>query len=1296
MHRRRKSGRRVGASSGKLAWRQLESLESRCFLTRPVAVPDFYEVLEDTQLTISRADGVLANDRDADGDELTALVETDAVGEWQLNPDGSFTYTPPPDFHGRELAGYKASDGTESSFEGLVQINVLPVNDLPESNSDRYLTLVDEALRVPADNGVLANDTDADGDTIRAQLLTSTSHGQIELMPDGSFLYSPDSNFEGQDTFTYSAADAEGNGNTVTVTIDVVAQPVVINEFMAANGSTLETRTREDANARFRGDTMTSDWIELANLHSQPIDLSGMHLTDDVNDPTKWAFPAGTSIPANGFLVVFASGENLLDPELDENGFLHTNFQLKSDGEYLALTTPNGTPLFEANYPRQVTDVSYGVAASDIVGGFAYFIDPSPGSANSAPKSGFVEDTQFSVDRGFFAEPFQLEITSSTANSTIWYTLDGSVPTDTNGFTYSAPITIARTTSVRAMAMHEDLVPTNVDTQTYFFLDDVVEQSDTPPDAFPATWGRTFTDWGMDQDPADLAAIAGDESLTVQQAHNVIKDSLLALPTMSLVGSVDGFFGCENGIYANTEGRGEQWERPVSVEYIDPSGNESDFQIDAGIRIQGFTSRNPARNPKHSLRLIFRDRYGDARLNYPLFGPNAAESFDTLVLRSNSQDAWVYATADNRQAQFIRDQWARETLLAMGQVQPHGNWVHLYINGLYWGLYNPTERPDATFNASYLGGGAADYDILKNHEEFIDGNRDAYDELLAAIQNNPRQFSSGYRDLSDPAAYQRILGNNPDGTRNPDYSVLVNVSGLIDYIIVGAYAAANDWPGNFYMGRDRSENSTGFHFFMWDNEHGMKPSARVNRTVPHSRDADSPTKFYHALRQNDEFRLQFADHLHRAFFNGGVLYVDPDEPDWNPSKPGANMPAARWMELTGQIEQALIAEAARWGDVRGTQYTPHDQFQALRDRLLRTWFPSRSQTVFEQFKRLGLYPDHAAPVFSQHGGRIRHGDQILIENPNNAGQIFYSLDGTDPRVQGLAYTTPVTISGNATLKSRVFLDGKWSALNEANFTTAVPADSSNLRISEINYNPSAPTELEQAAGFDDNDEFEFIEFVNVSNEAIDLSSVTIQQIDVAGELQGVSFDFAESPISTLPPGSTVLVVENQAAFEMRYGADIFVAGQWQGKLSNAGETLTVYTGESVVQQFAYSDDWYVATDGNGKTLELVTPAATDLDRWSEASAWRPSVANGGSPGTVLWQIPGDANGDGKFDSEDLVLVFTAGEYEDGIAGNSTFEEGDWNGDGDFTSSDLVFAFMTQPYIGALKRGDSASALGILV
>ena len=294
----------------------------------------------------------------------------------------------------------------------------------------------------------------------------------------------------------------------------------------------------------------------------------------------------------------------------------------------------------------------------------------------------------------------------------------------TNGDRYAGEgIDISSTTTLRAASFREGFRPSDVVTQTYIFPNDVVNQPDRP-DGFPTSWQGW--DYGMDQDADHLPLIAGDEDLTTGDAKETIANALLALPSMSIVMNMDDLFARPNGIYYNPEGRGGRWERAASMELIHPDGSNEDYQINCGIRVQGFTSRNPSRNPKHSLRLVFRNEYGSGKMRYPLFGQDAAREFDTLVLRSNSQDAWVYDSTANRAGQFIRDEWNRRTQLRMVRASAHGTWVHLYLNGLYWGIYNPTERPDANFMETYFGGSSDDYDVLKNHEEVIDGNSSAY------------------------------------------------------------------------------------------------------------------------------------------------------------------------------------------------------------------------------------------------------------------------------------------------------------------------------------------------------------------------------------------------------------------------------------------------------------------------------------------------------------------------------------------------------------------------------------------
>ncbi len=289
----------------------------------------------------------------------------------------------------------------------------------------------------------------------------------------------------------------------------------------------------------------------------------------------------------------------------------------------------------------------------------------------------------------------------------------------------------------------------------------------------------------------------------------------------------------------------------------------------------------------------------------------------------------------------------------------------------------------------------------------------------------------------------------------------------------------------------------------------------------------------------------------------------------------------------------------------------------------------------------------------------------------------------------VAYSDPFTVPPGATIKARTLWGDQWSTLREV----TVSAEPLPLRVSEVMYNPGDPTESERVAGYNDADEFEFIELVNISDASIDLAGVQFVQTVVGGQTQGVSFDFGRGTIQQLGPGQRVLVVENRLAFAFRYGNDLPVAGQWIGGLSNRSEQITVAVGDQTLQQFTYDDAWYPATDGRGMALQIVD-AAGDLPSWNQRVGWRASVL-GGTPGRdANAAVFGDSNRDGVFDSNDLVLVLQAGEYEDGVPGNSTFEEGDWNGDGDFSSADLIAAMQSGNYVAAARPVNSELAAAV--
>ena len=165
------------------------------------------------------------------------------------------------------------------------------------------------------------------------------------------------------------------------------------------------------------------------------------------------------------------------------------------------------------------------------------------------------------------------------------------------------------------------------------------------------------------------------------------------------------------------------------MEWLDPVRAEG-FQIDTGIKIQGGAFRNFGLTLKKSFRLMFKDPYGPTKLEFPVFGESATDRFDNLVLRANGNDAWPYAGGS---ALYLRDAFAMETARAMGMVAPHTRFVHLYLNGAYWGLYNLVERPDAAFSSNYHGGDKDDWDAL-NQDSVPDGTREAWNRLLSLLR----------------------------------------------------------------------------------------------------------------------------------------------------------------------------------------------------------------------------------------------------------------------------------------------------------------------------------------------------------------------------------------------------------------------------------------------------------------------------------------------------------------------------------------------------------------------------------
>lgn len=733
-----------------------------------------------------------------------------------------------------------------------------------------------------------------------------------------------------------------------------------LNEVMAANGASVKDPQGE-----------YDDWVELYNGTGASIDAGGLYLTDDPQSPTKWRIPTGnknlTTIRAKGFLVIW------MDDETADPG-LHANFKLNADGDALYLFGADGKTLLDSvEFGRQIPNLSYG-RYPDATGDWQFLLAATPGNSNAPAYLGVVSDPVFSVKHGFYDAPFDVTLSCATPDAVIYYTTDSSEPLQPNsrmpGTVYTRPIRISRTTCLRAVAVRQGWASSRKLTQTYLFLADVPLQS-AHPAGFPTNWKGLAADYEM-----------SPSILSNPQYSGQLRAALLSLPTMSLVMNIPDLFDANAGIYANSGNTGVVWERPGSIELIYPDGTEG-FQVNCGVRIQGGYFRTPAGTPKHSFRLLFKDAYGPAKLKYPFFGPEAVDQFDTVVLRAGANDG--YSWSGNEQvALYTRDQFMRDLQLATGNASCHGRFVHLYVDGLYWGLYNPCERPDAAFSSSYYGGQKEDWDSFKHRGlTLTQGDQTALNQTLALCQEAGQSF----------AAFMKLQGKNPDGTRNPVYPWLLDVANYADYVIVNCWGGNWDWPhNNYWLGRNRTAESTGFKFYCWDTEGVMlSSSSTLTRNVLTSSNMPNEVGQFHTrLKSSPEYQLLFADRVHRLFFNGGALTPDPL--------------IKHFTELNATVEKSIIPEAARWADQHGQNVTPQDWI-TIRNRILTTYLPQRTATVLGQFRSAGLYPTVDAPVFYinntyQHGGHVATSHSFSIKS--SGGTIYYTLDGTDPRVPGTA------------------------------------------------------------------------------------------------------------------------------------------------------------------------------------------------------------------------------------------------------------------------------------------------------
>jgi hypothetical protein len=947
-----------------------------------------------------------------------------------------------------------------------------------------------------------------------------------------------------------------------------------------------------------------NDWVELYNNGATAVSLNGWSLSDDSASPRKWAFP-NVTIASGGYLVVICDGQDIKAPGL--NGYLHADFKLDSDGEFLGLYDSNGTAVQQINpLPKGSPHHSVGINSA---GNYVYFDFATPGSANSGNEfTGMASAPTVSVPGGFYSSGQSITLSTITPGATIRYTdtenslgpQDGSLPTLTSGIVASGPISVATSRSIRAVAFAPGLIPSPHTTHTYL----IAEPS--PRSNLPAV------------------TLVGDQPRSLYRPYGV----------MAIQNNVAGAAGNypagpwsalgDNQQYNNPNFRGIWGERPVTWQYLAANG-QSLFNLDIGLRMAGspFTrpryilagpngatpnttawSTSDALN-KPSMNLYMRDDLGGDPLDFPIITNSPVTKHSDFRFRGGHNDL----------NPFILDELARRLFIDTGNKGGLGINTTLYINAKYKGIFNLVQHLRQEWMREAFNSDL-DWDVLQVAVP-SDGDGIAFQEMFTFLRNNPQNILANYQGME----------------------ARLDMAGFIDYLLVNIYGAGGDWPHNNWISAKERSTSGKWRFFVWDAEGGYGSfgltvtsnnfvaspqnngaagtQSSLISTAPQTEATSAAARvLYTLLRESPEFKLLFADRIQKHFFNGGAL-TDAAilarhsalMAECSPFISGFN--ASRVPNWVNGINDSTRYSVTRngTGTITATANAPGRR-RVLFDGFTADAAYANIVAGFNDgyFKVEGLWPATLAPTFSQHGGSINAPFALTISNPNGSGSIYYTTNGLDPRLaggvaQGTLYSGPITLSSTTVVKARVVTpSGSWSPLIEATFSTTAVAP---LLITEIMYNP--PDFTPSGGTLISGSEFEFIELKNASAQPLNLNGLRFRD--------GIEFAFPAG--ATLAANSHLILARNSTQFALKYpGIPVF--GQYgpSTALGNGGDTLTIEdAAKNTVFSVTYDDSlpWPVAADGTGRSLVPILPNSNTAPNLS--SSWRASTAVGGSPGT---------------------------------------------------------------------------------
>lgn len=560
---------------------------------------------------------------------------------------------------------------------------------------------------------------------------------------------------------------------------------IVINEICAKNKKSLKD-----------SDGDASDWIELYNPTDKAVNLDGAGLSDNADEPLKWTFPS-VNIQAKSYLVVFCSDKDKKSPEL------HTNFKLSSGKEQILLSDSSGKVIDSVIASLCDTDETFGRNPD---GGTKYAImSATPGYSNAkaeASRAAGVAAPVFSAKSGFYENAFNLKITAEPG-TTIYYTIDGSVPT-TSSQKFSSEISIKdpsgnravltykkgtiansgeesfprkefeKAAIIRAIAVDANGKKSSVSTATYFIGSKIASKY------------KNATVISVVSDPKGLY----DYNDGIFVAGGVFAEWRKKNPNAALDGSAQG----------NYNQRGRDWEREAHIDFF--RDGKLQFGENVGMRTHGGWSRNMQQK---SLKFYFRSDYGTSKLKYQLFANNKSyddkkniKEYKRFMIRNGGNDSFSL---------LYKDAWTQSLVKNFPFATQDSAVAICFLDGEYWGLYTMMEVYDDNYIEENYGVDADNVVMVKvgSLEEGNDEDIKLWEDTVNFIKKN---------DMANTDNYKKACS-------------MIDMNSLREYIALNVYIGNEDWLwNNWAVWRARETSDAKYQDGKWrlmcyDTEYAM-------------------------------------------------------------------------------------------------------------------------------------------------------------------------------------------------------------------------------------------------------------------------------------------------------------------------------------------------------------------------------------------------------------------------------------------------------------------------------------------